>query len=108
MPANIAGYLDQILTPASAYVLYASATRSANRDVHAAAAATRAAIAAGVARNHLGTDDPPPAVLAALIAYIAFAESAGEQWRATGLDDRAQLEQLLADVLVAVVASVAT
>lgn len=108
MPANIAGYLDQILAPAPAYVLYARATHSADDDVRAAAAATRSAIAAGVARNHLGTDSPPAAVLAALVAYIAFAETAGEQWRTSGLRDRTHLEQLLADVLVALVASVAT
>lgn len=108
MPANIAGYLDQILSPSPAYVLYARATHSADDEVRAAAAATRSAIASGVAHNHLGTGAPSAPVLAALIAYIAFAEAAGEQWRVTGLEDRAQLERLLADVLVALVASAAS
>ncbi len=67
--------------------------------------ATREAIALGIARNHLGTSRPAKALRAALIGFIAFAETATEQWRVLGLRDRRALERLLGDVLVATVAA---
>ncbi len=103
MPSNIAAYLDHVLEPSPAYVLYARAARSANADVRAVAIAMRRAIAAGVARNHLGTETPAPAVEAALIGFIAFAEATAEQWRELDVRDRRGLEQLLAKTLVATV-----
>jgi AcrR family transcriptional regulator len=105
MPSNIAAYLEHVLKPSPAYLLYARAARSANDDVRAAAVAMRRTIAAGVARNHLGTDAPPAPVHAALIGYIAFAEAAAEQWRDLEVQDRQRLERLLGATLVATVAA---
>lgn len=105
MPSNITAYLDRILEPDPAYLLYARATRSADEEVRAAAIETRRAIAAGMARNHLGTARPPKQVRAALIGFIALAEATAEQWRELGIRDRARLERLMAEVLVATVAA---
>jgi len=105
MPANIARYIDQILEPSPLYTLYASAVHSADDEVRAPALATRETIALGIARNHLGRRRPAKALRAALIGYISFTETTCEQWRAEGLSDRAALERLLGDVLVATVAA---
>lgn len=105
MPSNIGLYLDQILAPTPAYVLYARSSRSADDAVRATAEDMREEIAAGIARNHLGAGRPPARVLAALTGYVAFAETTAEQWRERKLGDRARLERLLADVLASTVAS---
>ncbi len=105
MPANVARYLDEILAPSARYQLYARALRSADDDVRATAIATRAQIAAGTARNHLGTSHPPRTVRAALVGFIAFTETTAEQWRELGLRDRGRLERLVIDVLVSTVAA---
>ncbi len=105
MPANVAAYLDEILEPSPRYQLYARALRSADEGTRALAITTREQIAAGVARNHLGTTRPAKPVRAALVGFIAFAETTTEQWRELGLRDRVRLEQLIVDVLVATVAA---
>ncbi len=60
---------------------------------------------AQTSRHHLGPHPPSRPVRAALVGYIAFAETTCEQWRALGLTRRGDLERLLADVLVATVAA---
>jgi AcrR family transcriptional regulator len=105
MPANVAAYLDEILEPSARYQLYARALRSADEEIRALAIATREQIAAGVARNHLGTSRPSKPVRAAVVGFIAFAETTSEQWRELGLRDRAQLERLIISVLVATVSA---
>ena len=105
MPANIATYLDHVLAPSAIYMLYARAGRSADDDVRQTAWALRERIAAGIARNHLGTARPSPRLRAALIGYIAFTEATCEQWGASGSRDRGALERLLRDVLIATVAA---
>jgi AcrR family transcriptional regulator len=105
MPANISTYLDHVLEPSPIYMLYARAGRSADEDVRQTALAMRERIALRIARNHLGTGRPGRRLHAALIGYIAFTETTCEQWSALGLRDRAALERLLRDVLVATVAA---
>lgn len=105
MPANIARYLDQVLDPSPIYVLYARAMRSADDEIRGFALRTRDAIAASVALNHLGTATPPESVRVPLTGYVAFVEAVCEGWRGKRRSTRATLEQLLQDVLVAVVAA---
>jgi len=105
MPTNVSAYLDEILQPSARYQLYARALRSADDDVRAAAIGARDRIAAGTARNHLGTSRPPKPVRAALVGFIAFTETTAEQWRELGLRDHARLQGLIIDVLVATVAA---
>jgi len=105
MPANVDAYLREILQPSARYMLYARALRSAEEDVRATAIEARSLIAAGTARNHLGTARPPAAVRAALVGFIAFTETTAEQWRDLGVRDQARLRALIMDVLVATVAS---
>jgi AcrR family transcriptional regulator len=106
MPANVRAYIDEILPASPRFELYARAVRSADDAVRAIAVGAREQIAAGIARNHLGTARPPKAVRAAVIGCVAFAETTAEQWRDLGLDDRDRLTRLVIDVLVTTVAAV--
>lgn len=64
-------------------------------------------VIANVAQNHLGTTDPPPLVGLALRAYVAFAETALDEARVTGLA-REQVTTVLAETLVATVRAAVT
>ncbi len=55
MPANVRAYIDEIVARSPRFELYARALRSADDAVRAIAVAAREQIAAGIARNHLGT-----------------------------------------------------
>ncbi len=55
----------------------------------------------GVAANHLGTADPPPAVRAALFGVYGFLEDSSNEWRVQAISDRAKLEKMIMAVLIA-------
>jgi AcrR family transcriptional regulator len=105
MPANVRAYIDEIVAASPRFELYARALRSADDAVRAVAVAAREQIAAGIARNHLGTSRPPKPVRAAVAGCIAFTETTGEQWRDLGLDDRDRLERLVIEMLVMTIAA---
>jgi len=105
MRANVRAYIDEILPHSPRFELYARALRSADDAVRAIAVGAREQIAAGIARNHLGTSRPPRPVRAAVVGCIAFAEATAEQWRELGLDDRDRLERLVIETLVVAIAA---
>ncbi len=105
MPANVRAYIDEILPRRPRFELYARALRSADDAVRAIAVVAREQIAAGIARNHLGTSRPPKPVRAAVVGCVAFAEATAEQWRDLGLRDRARLERLVIEMLVTTIAA---
>jgi len=101
MPANIARYVDEALVPTDRWKLYTRSLRSADDELRACAVATRLAVMQGVAANHLGTADPPPAVRAALFGVYGFLEDSSDEWRVQALGDRAKLEKMIMAVLIA-------
>jgi hypothetical protein len=101
MPANVARYLDEALAPTDRWKLYTRSLRSADDELRACAVATRFAVMQGVAANHLGTANPPPAVRAALFGVYGFLEDASDEWRIRAISDRPKLEEMIMAVLIA-------
>ena len=59
-------------------------------------------VIASIARNHLGTSDPPPLARLVLQGYFAFFETVIDDWRATTLPAE-QIVQLLGETLSAAI-----
>ena len=107
MPANVARYVDEALAPTDRWKLYVRSLRSADDELRACAVATRLAVMEGVAANHLGTPNPPPAVRAALFGVYGFLEDSSDEWRVQAINDRPRLENLIMAVLIAALTATA-
>ncbi|MDP4603072.1 MAG: TetR/AcrR family transcriptional regulator [Solirubrobacteraceae bacterium] len=107
MPTNISRYLDEALVPTDRWKLYTRSLRSADDDLRAYAIATRQAVVEGMALNHLGIANPPPAVRALFFGLFGFLEDAAEEWRIESIGDREKLENLIMTVILAGLAATA-
>jgi AcrR family transcriptional regulator len=106
LPRNVAMWMDAVEHDDPAMAIVLRAGRSADPAVRARYAAAREALTRAIAFNHLGMDDPPAHVLAALDGYLALAERLIERRQADDLS-RGEVEQVLADTLPPLVAAVA-
>lgn len=104
LAANFARVLEHALTPSDAWLTYQHTRTSGDPEVRAVTDAYVDAVVANVARNHLGTPDPPPLVRAALIGFISFAEGLFDEVRAQRLP-REAVYAVLRETLVAAIAA---
>lgn len=106
LPRNVAMWVDAVENDDPAMTVILRASRSADPAIRAIYADARDDLTRAIAFNHLGLEDPPTSVLAALDGYLALAERL-LQHRASGNLSRDELERVLADALPPLVAAVA-
>jgi AcrR family transcriptional regulator len=104
LQANFARMLEHALAPSDAWLTYQHTRTSGDPEVRAVTDSHVDAVVANVARNHLGTPDPPPLVRAALIGFVSFAEAVLDEVRTQGLP-REAVYAVLRRTLVAAVAT---
>jgi AcrR family transcriptional regulator len=104
LAANFARFFAHALEPSAIWLVHRQASVAGDPEVDEVFEHYRAIVVSAVALNHFGTEDPPPAVCAGLRAYLAFAESALDEWREQDLDPE-DLYPMLAGSLLAVVDS---
>lgn len=104
-PANIAGYLDEMLAETPVYLMFKRAGASPDPEVQELVEEARASIVSAIALNNLGTPDPPPLLRLALRSYLDFAEAAVADVRRRDGVTREQLEELLAASLRSILAA---
>lgn len=95
VPANIGRWLDAVEHGDPAFVMVLKAAHSAEPAVAEVAGFARELLARGIAYNHLGETDPPPAVVAALLGYIALGERLNHAWLVERTLTRADVERIL-------------
>ena len=104
LEANFARMLEHALPPTDAWLTYQHTRTSGDPEVRAVIDSHVDGVVANVARNHLGTPDPPPLVRAALIGFVSFAESLLDEARAQRLP-REAIYAVLRQTLVTAVAA---
>jgi AcrR family transcriptional regulator len=104
-PGNVGTFLDLAATGDPAFRVVAQARHAADPRVRRLARRARRRWARAMARNHLGRDDVPEPVLAALTGYLAYAETVVEEWRVHRAITRAQAQTLLTDPLAGILAA---
>jgi AcrR family transcriptional regulator len=102
LAANFNRIAEHALRPTHAWQIHRLARAASEPELREMVARFVGVVTANVAQNHLGTSDPSPLVQLALRAYVAFAESALDEARATGAD-RAEVTSVLANTLVATI-----
>jgi AcrR family transcriptional regulator len=103
LAANFDRIAEHALRPTHAWQIHRLARASSEPELRALVERFVKVVIANVARNHLGTTDPPPLVRLALTAYVAFAETALDEARATAAN-RTAVTDVLANTLVATIA----
>lgn len=98
LPRNIAAWLDAVEQGDPAVRLVFRAGHSADPAVADRVRRARELLARAIAFNHLGVEDPPAAVLAALDGYLALAERLIARW-GEGALAREDVERVLAATL---------
>jgi AcrR family transcriptional regulator len=93
---------EHAMRPTHAWQIHRLARAANEPELREMVARFVGVVIANVAQNHLGTTEPPPLVGLALKAYVAFAETALDEARATGAD-RTLVTTVLADTLVATI-----
>jgi AcrR family transcriptional regulator len=93
---------EHAMRPTHAWQIHRLARAANEPELREIVARFVGVVIANIAQNHLGTPEPPPLVRLALKAYVAFAETALDEARATGAD-RAEVTSVLANTLVATI-----
>jgi AcrR family transcriptional regulator len=102
LAANFNRIAEHAMRPTHAWQIHRLARAANEPELREIVARFVGVVIANVAQNHLGTTEPPPLVRLALKAYVAFAETALDEARATGAD-RAEVTSVLANTLVATI-----
>jgi AcrR family transcriptional regulator len=102
--ANFERVADHVMKPSDSWLVYRQARGLADREVQAMLRGYQEIVLSSVAMNQLGTGDPPPAARVALIAYLAYVETALDAARELGVD-RDEVRRLLVTVLEATLAA---
>lgn len=102
LAANFGRFVDHAAQPSQMWQLARQAGASPDPEVRAIADRFRDVVIANISLNHLGTDDPPPLVRAALRGFLAYGEAALDEWRETEIP-RDAIIALLARTLIATV-----
>jgi AcrR family transcriptional regulator len=102
LAANFNRIAEHAMRPTHAWQIHRLARAASEPELSEVVARFVQVVIANVAQNHLGTAEPPPLVRLALKAYVAFAEAALDEARATGAD-RAEVTSVLANTLVATI-----
>jgi AcrR family transcriptional regulator len=102
LAANFNRIAEHAMRPTHAWQIHRLARAASEPELREMVARFVGVVIANVSQNHLGTTEPPPLVRLALKAYVAFAETALDEARATGAD-RAEVTSVLANTLVATI-----
>ena len=105
LAANFARFFDHALEPSDVWLVHRQGRLLNEPEIAALGERYRSVVVEAVALNHFGTEHPGPFAESALRAFLDFAEKALDECRERDLD-RDRLYRLLADTLLAVVASV--
>ncbi len=104
MPANLLMYLELVESGDPCVEIVRQSRRLDLERVLETTRLASAAIARGMALNHLGGDEQPQTVVAVFQAYLGFFESLIEEWMA-GQITRAQVEAVVIETLPQVAAA---
>jgi AcrR family transcriptional regulator len=102
LEANFARIFEHAMAPTDAWRVHRRARAELEPELAAIVARFSDVLVSSVALNHLGTRNPPPLVRLAIVSYLAFAETALDEARATGAP-RDRVLRILADTLVATI-----
>jgi AcrR family transcriptional regulator len=100
--ANFARIADHALQPTDAWVIHRRSRAAIEPELREAVERFLNGVVSGIARNQLGTPDPPPLARVALHGYLAFGETVLDGAREANLP-RPQVMRVLTDALVATV-----
>ena len=98
---NLPVYLDLIEAGDPAVAVIRGSRRLEARPIEQVTRGAGRLLAAGIAANQLGLEDPPADVLATLLGFLAFFESLVEEWRG-GRIERADVERIITRALPAI------
>ncbi len=101
LATNLPAYLDLIEAGDPAVAVIRGSRRLEGERIEQATRAAGRRLAAGIAVNQLGMDDPPADVLAALLGFLAFFETLVEEWQ-RGRIERADVERTISRALPAI------
>ncbi len=101
LATNLPVYLDLIEAGDPAVAVIRGSRRLEGGRIEAATRDASRLLAAGIAVNQLGLEDPPADVLAALLGFLGFFETLIEEWR-RGRIERADVERIVARALPAI------
>lgn len=101
LATNLPAYLDLIEAGDPAVAVIRGSRRLEGKRINEATREASRLLAAGIAVNQLGAEDPPAGVLASLLAFLAFFETLIEEWRG-GRIERADVERIVALALPAI------
>jgi AcrR family transcriptional regulator len=107
LAANFARMAAHAIGPSDAWRIYRRARASERPEIAEVVERYLGTVISSISTNHLGTPDPPPLVRIALNGFIAYAETALDQARASGVPGP-QVMQLLSDTLVATIKAATT
>ena len=102
LAANFNRIAEHAMRPTHAWQIHRLARAASEPELREMVTRFVSVVIANVAQNHLGTTEPPPLVRLALMAYVAFAETALDEARATGAN-RGEVTRILATTLVATI-----
>jgi AcrR family transcriptional regulator len=102
LAANFARVTEHAMGPTHAWQIHRRARAVTEPELRQVVARFVEIVISSVSQNHLGTTEPPPLVHLALAGFVAFAETALDEARATGAE-REQVTVVLAQTLVAAV-----
>lgn len=105
LAANFARFFEHALEPSEVWLVHRQGRLLSEPEVAALGERYRSVVVEAVALNHFGTERPGPFAEAAIRSFLDFAESELDECRERELD-RDRVYRLLADALLAVVASV--
>lgn len=101
---NFAIFFDHAERRSDAWRVLLLTRNSADPEVRAIGDDYRERIVTGVASNHFGTEQPPELARVALRSFMAFSETALDEWSRTDVP-REQILAMLGRTLVALVAA---
>jgi AcrR family transcriptional regulator len=104
LAANFARVTEHAMGPTHAWLIHRRARAATEPELRQVVARFVEIVIRSVSQHHLGTTEPPPLVHLALAGFVAFAETALDEARATGAE-REQVTVVLAQTLVAAVES---
>ena len=102
LAANFARVTEHAMGPTHAWQIHRRARAATEPELRQVVARFVEIVISSVSQNHLGTTEPPPLVHLALAGFVAFAETALDEARATGIE-REQVTVVLAQTLVAAI-----
>lgn len=102
---NFTRFFEHAFEPSRIWLAHRYGRMLDDPEVGALRERYREVVIGSVALNHFGTSDPGPAAVAALRAYLDFAERVLDEWRQRELG-RDSAYRLLAETLLSVVGSV--